>query len=81
LKRDHEDVEGLVTLKAMVDEKPQSVRAVLDQSNYSIAMRAHEHKAPVIVKGDLERVGQRWQLTNAQVTSLDNNDSDDETEP
>lgn len=81
LMRHVEDMEGSVTLKAMVDDKPQSVRAVLDQSNYSIAVRAHHDKIPVIVKGDLERVGQRWQLTNAQMTSLVNDESDDEPEP
>ena len=78
LKRRDEDVQGLVTLKAMVDEKPQSVRAVLDQTNYSIAVQAHDSKTPVVVKGDLERVGQRWQLTNAQVISLTNDDNEDE---
>jgi hypothetical protein len=70
LKRDNDEVEGLVTLRAIVDEKPQSVRAVLDQVNYSVAVQAHDSKTPVFVKGDLERVGQRWQLINAQVTSL-----------
>jgi hypothetical protein len=70
LKRRDEDIEGLVTLRAMVDDKPQSVRAVLDQANYSVAVQAHDSKTPVFVKGDLERVGQRWQLTNAQVTGL-----------
>jgi hypothetical protein len=70
LKRRDEDIEGLVTLRAMVDDRPQSVRAVLDQANYSIAVQAHDSKTPVVVKGDLERVGQRWQITNAQVTSL-----------
>jgi hypothetical protein len=81
LKRRDEDVDGLVTLKAMVDDRPQLVRAVLDQANYSIAVRAHDSKTPVIVKGDLERVGQRWQLTNAQVTSLANDEPEDEPEP
>ena len=81
LKRHDDDIEGLVTLKAMVDDKPQSVRAVLDQANYSIAVRAHHDKVPVIVKGDLERVGQRWQLTNAQVTSLGNDEREDDPEP
>jgi hypothetical protein len=70
LKRDHEEIEGLVTLKAMVDDKIQSVRGVLDQANYSIAVQAHDAKTPVVVQGDLERVGQRWQLTNARVTAL-----------
>ena len=54
----------------MVDDRPQSVQAVLDQANYSIAVRAHDAKTPVVVKGDLERVGQRWQLTNATVTEI-----------
>ncbi len=70
LKRDQEEVEGVVTLKAMVDDKTQSVSAVLDQANYSIAVRAHEAKTPVIVTGDVERVGQRWQMTNAKVREL-----------
>jgi hypothetical protein len=71
LKRDQDDVEGLVTLKAMIDDKFQSVRAVLDQSNYSIAVQAHDTKDPVMVRGDLERVGERWQLTNATVIRAD----------
>jgi hypothetical protein len=78
LKRDHDEVEGLVTLKAIVDDKLQSVRAVLDQANYSVAVKAHDKKTPVIVKGDLERVGQRWQLTNASVTGLSSDDGADD---
>jgi hypothetical protein len=70
LRRDQDEVEGLVTLKAMVDDKMQSVSAVLDQANYSVAVKAHDEKAPVIVTGDLERVRQRWQLTNARVREL-----------
>ncbi len=82
LKRDQDEIEGLVTLKAMVDDKLQSVRAVLDQANYSIAVQAHDKKTPVVVKGDLERVRQRWQLTNASVTELGSDDSiDDEAAP
>src|ERR1700730_13215486 len=70
LKRDQEEVEGVVTLKAMVDDKLQSVSTILDQANYSVAVRAHEAKTPVIVTGDLERVGHRWQMTNASVREL-----------
>jgi hypothetical protein len=81
LKRDHDEVEGIVTLKARVDDKMQSVRAVLDQANYSIATRAHEAKTPVIAIGDLERVGQRWQMTNAKLIELDGEHiTDDESE-
>ncbi len=74
LKRDQEEVEGVVTLKAMVEDKIQSVRAVLDQANYGTAVSAHGARAPVIVTGDLERVGQRWQLTNAIVRALPSDD-------
>lgn len=56
-KRDQHEIEGLVTLKAEVDEKVQSVNAVLDQTNYSVAVRAHDARNPVIVNGDLERIG------------------------
>ena len=70
LKRDQDEVEGVVTLKAIVEDKLQSVRAVLDQANYSTAVKAHDAKAQIIVTGDLERVGQRWQLTNASVREL-----------
>jgi hypothetical protein len=77
LKREQDEVEGLVTLRAIVDDKLQSVRAVLDQANYSIAVQAHGEKTPVIVKGDLERVGQRWQLTNAIVMGLGSDDVTD----
>ncbi len=81
LKRDEEDVEGVVTLRAMVDDRLQSVSAVLDQANYSIAVRAHDAKTPVIVTGDLERVGQRWQMTNATVRELPPDDRTGERSP
>jgi hypothetical protein len=70
LKRDQDEVEGVVTLKAIVEDKVQSVRAVLDQANYSAAVQAHDAQTQVIVTGDLERVGQRWQMTNASVREL-----------
>jgi hypothetical protein len=79
LRRDQHEIEGLVTLKAIVDDRQQSVRAVLDQANYSIAVQAHDTKAPVVVRGDLERVGQRWQLTNATIREM-LTASDDEDE-
>ena len=74
LKRDEDDVDGLVTLKAVIDGRLQSVRAVLDQANYSTAVHANDRQVQVVVKGDLERVGQRWQLTNACVVSAENED-------
>lgn len=71
LSRDQHEVEGLVTLKAVIDSKLQSVRAVFDKSNYHEAVRAHDDKLQVLVSGDLERFGQRWQLTNAEIVALE----------
>ena len=83
LKRDQDEVEGSVTLKALIDDKPQSVTAVLDQANYAIAVAAHGNKTPVIVKGDLERAKHRWQLTNASVLQVPTGDdlADEEKAP
>jgi hypothetical protein len=78
LKRDQEDVEGVVTLNAMVDDRPQQVSTVLDQANYAVAVRAHAARTPVIVTGDLERVGRRWQMTNANVRELPADDGTEE---
>jgi len=78
LKRDQDEVDGVVTLKAIVEDKMQSVRAVLDQANYSTAVRAHDAQKQVIVTGDLERVGQRWQITNASVRELPAEESADD---
>ncbi len=77
LKRDHEEIEGVVSLKAIVEDKLQSVSAVLDQENYKTAIRAHEIQDQVVVTGDLERVKQRWQLTNATIRILPKEVDDD----
>ena len=78
LKRDQHDIEGLVTFKAEVDNKVQSVNAVLDENNYSVAVRAHEARNPVVVTGDLERVKQRWRLINTSIRELAADDAEDD---
>lgn len=76
LKRDFEEVEGLVTLKALVDGKVQSVQAVFDKKNYGIAVNAHDKKSIVRVFGDLERNRNRWRINNAMIESIDIDDED-----
>jgi hypothetical protein len=71
------EVEGVVTLKAMVDDRVQPVGAVLDQANYSVAVHAHAAKTPVIVTGDLEHVGRQWQMTNVNVRELSADEGDE----
>ena len=80
LIRDQQEMEGVVALKAEIDGKIQSVAAVLDETNYGVAIRAHEARNPVIVDGDLERIGQRWRVTNASVRELPVQE-DDEPQP
>jgi len=78
LKREHGEPEGEITLKTMVDGKPQSVSAALDEAAYSIALQAHEARRPVIVIGDLRRVGQRWRMEHPIVREIPPDDSTDE---
>ena len=79
LTRGEHEIEGQVTFKVDMDGRIQSVGSVLDQNNYSVAIRAHEARNPVVVTGDLERIGQRWRATNATVRELAS-DEDDEDE-
>ncbi len=70
LKREEEEDDGTIRLKAEIDGKLQSVNAVLSQSDYTRALKAHAERATVIAEGDLERVGQRWSLLNARITTI-----------
>lgn len=77
LKREQDEIEGLVTLKALVDGRIQSVKATLDQANYIRAVRAHGRQLPVLVRGDLERIGQRWRLNGAELLNIGAEEDDD----
>ena len=70
LKRDGAEIGGNITLRASIDGRNQSVTALLEQFDYERAIRAHQAKAPIIMEGDLERVGQRWRLLNARVVDI-----------
>jgi hypothetical protein len=78
LKRDYVETEGEITLKAMVDGKPQSVSAKLDKAAYSVAIQANEAQRPVIMTGDLKRVGQRWRMENPTVREIPADEAADE---
>jgi hypothetical protein len=78
LKRAHGETDGEITLKAMVDGKPQSVTAKLAEAAYSIAVQAHEAKRPVIMTGDLMRVGQRWRMESQNIREIPADDNAEE---
>ena len=64
LKRGEADDGGTIGLTTDIDERRQSVVAVLERSDYERAVQAHGDRALVLLAGDLERMGQRWRLLN-----------------
>ena len=70
LKRDEQEEVGTISLTTVVDGQRRSVEAVLEQSDYEQAVQAHQDRAVVVLKGDLERVGQRWRLLNPSLESV-----------
>lgn len=74
LQRDDGDADGTVTLRTSINGRIQSVTAVLNQPDYHRAIEAHKEKDPVIVAGDLDRLGQRWRLLNPHVVAVITND-------
>ena len=74
LTREERDTDGTVTLRVSIDGSNQSVAAVLAQSDYHRAIQAHKTKAAVVMRGDLERTGQRWRLLNPSIEAVIVND-------
>ncbi len=70
LKRDQADVDGTIGLAADVDGRQQSVLAILDREDYERAVQAHQDKVPVVLAGDLDRVGKRWRLLNPRLVNV-----------
>ncbi len=70
LERGEEDAYGTIRLRTEVDGQMQSVMAVLEQADYERAVQAHKDEAPVVLKGDLERAGQRWRLLNPRLEGV-----------
>jgi hypothetical protein len=71
LARDKLADNGTITIKTLVDDKPQSVTAMLDDALYGIAVAAHKKRSPIILRGDLERSGSRWQILHPSVEAVD----------
>lgn len=63
LTRPEYEMEGTVTLKSLIDGKERSLRVDLSQQDYEVALKAHEARAPVMLRGDVEMKGQRWRVT------------------
>lgn len=70
LARSEADTDGTVTLRTSIDGQNQSVLAVLPQPDYHRAIQAHKQKAPIVMRGDLERTGQRWRLLGPSIQDI-----------
>ncbi len=70
LTRGESEEHGMIRLKTLIENKQQSVKAFLGRSDYEKAVQAHKDKALVILSGDLECVGQRWQLLNPNLDGV-----------
>ena len=70
LKREESEIEGAISLRVSIEEKTESVTAILNQIDYDLAIRAHQDRALVVAEGDLERVGQRWHLQNPRIVKI-----------
>ena len=70
LHREETERDSTIVLYASVDGNIQPVRTTLIQSDYDRAIQAHAKRAPVIVEGDLERIGQRWHLHRPSIVTV-----------
>lgn len=82
LHREGTSEEGRVTMHAMVDGKPVSVRTELEAEQYEVAIQAHKEKRPLSLVGNLERVGRRWRLvspSNIRAVPVETEDADEKS--
>ena len=70
LKRGQAEDDGTIRLATDIDGQRQSVVAVLERADYERAVQAHRDRAPVVLAGDLERMGQRWRLLNPHLAGV-----------
>ena len=70
LRRDQADIDGTIGFAVDVDGRQQTVVATLESKDYQRAVQAHHDKVPVVLAGDLDRVGQRWRLQNARLENV-----------
>ena len=70
LKRGEAGDDGTIGLLAKIDGQRQSVAAVLERADYERAVQAHRDRTPVVLSGDLDRIGQRWRLLSPRLTDV-----------
>lgn len=69
LKRCDGEKGGTVTLRTIIEDRIQSVSAVLSPADYDQAFDALKHHEPIMVKGTLGQSGQGWHLQNPSIVA------------
>ncbi len=65
LDRDHDEPEGTVKIRAVVDKKERLLTLVLSRADYDVAALAHAEDRRVVAQGQLHRPpGRTWTMTN-----------------
>ena len=70
LQRGEAEDDGTIGLVTTIDGQRHSVKVVLERADYERAIQAHQDRAPIVLKGDLERMGHRWRLLNPRLTGV-----------
>lgn len=70
LARDQAEPQETATIRAFLDGRMTSVKAVFDSSDYSEITRAHRDRLSVSLEGDLRRDGHRWRLRNPRQVAI-----------
>ena len=56
------EADGRIRIKTLIDGKTRTLSAELSETDYRLAIEAHEKNAPVSIKGDIEATGRPWRL-------------------
>ena len=77
LSREDRETDGTVTLRTYIDGRVASVPAGLRGPDYDRAIQAHKNNDLVVIKGDLERLGDRWRFRNADIEEIISSENGD----
>lgn len=71
LTRAEAEKDGTIRLATKsIDRKLRSVTASLERQDYEQVVQAHKDRVPVVLTGDLDRMGQRWRLLNPRLDEV-----------
>jgi len=70
LIRDYNQDFGNVTISAFIDRKARQVSIDFGEVDYRKCVEAHSRKRPIVVSGNLNKVGLRWHMLDAKLAEI-----------